>query len=155
MKLNWVTTVHQIDANVNPCTPPTSSVEVCTQTLCTYHRQQNLCFHKVVYLFISKLHSILAVANLLARNNIRQICCCGQISFGLQFSGNLTSMGVTVITQVMIHESMRVWLQSGRNKGRTSKTLQMHNAYLWLVGQHQSLQISNLASNHFIKMKDL
>ena len=35
---------------------------------------------KCVHLPISKLHSILAVANLLAHNNISQICYCGQIS---------------------------------------------------------------------------
>ena len=35
---------------------------------------------KGVYLSISKLHSILAVANLFAHNNISQICYCGQIS---------------------------------------------------------------------------
>ena len=35
---------------------------------------------KGVYLPISKLHSILAVANLLAHNNKTQICHCGQIS---------------------------------------------------------------------------
>ena len=35
---------------------------------------------KGVYLPISKLHSILAVANLLAHNNKSQICYCGQIS---------------------------------------------------------------------------
>ena len=36
---------------------------------------------KVVYLPISKLHSILTVANLIAHNNISQICCyCVQIS---------------------------------------------------------------------------
>ena len=34
---------------------------------------------KGVYLPISKLHSILAVANLLAYNNVSQICYCGQI----------------------------------------------------------------------------
>ena len=34
---------------------------------------------KGVYLPISKLHSILAVANLLAHNNKSQICYCGQI----------------------------------------------------------------------------
>ena len=38
-----------------------------------YLRQQNKCYP-------SKLHSILAVANLLAHNNISQICYCGQIS---------------------------------------------------------------------------
>ena len=35
---------------------------------------------KAVYLPISKLHSILAVANLLAHNNKSQICYCGQVS---------------------------------------------------------------------------
>ena len=35
---------------------------------------------KAVYLPISKLHSILAVVNLLAHNNMSQICHCGQIS---------------------------------------------------------------------------
>ena len=35
---------------------------------------------KGVNLPISKLHSILAVANLLAHNNKSQICYCGQIS---------------------------------------------------------------------------
>ena len=47
-----------------------------------YHRQQNKCYPppKGVYLPISKLHSILAVANLLAHNNTSQICYCGQIS---------------------------------------------------------------------------
>ena len=35
---------------------------------------------KCVYFPIQKLHSILAVANLLAHNNISQICYCGQIS---------------------------------------------------------------------------
>ena len=35
---------------------------------------------KGVYLPISKIRLILAVANLLAHNNISQICYCGQIS---------------------------------------------------------------------------
>ena len=35
---------------------------------------------KGVYMSISKLHSILAVTNLLAHNNKSQICYCGQIS---------------------------------------------------------------------------
>ena len=35
---------------------------------------------KGVYFPISKLHSILAIANLLAHNNKSQICYCGQIS---------------------------------------------------------------------------
>ena len=35
---------------------------------------------KGVYLPISKLHSILAVVNLLAHNNKSEICYCGQIS---------------------------------------------------------------------------
>ena len=35
---------------------------------------------KVVYFSISKQHSILNLVNLLAHNNISQICYCGQIS---------------------------------------------------------------------------
>ena len=45
-----------------------------------YHRQQNKCYLKGVYLPISKLHSISAVANLLAHNNKSKICYCCQIS---------------------------------------------------------------------------
>ena len=44
------------------------------------HRQQNKCYPKGVYLLISKLHSILAVVNLLAHNNENQIYECSQIS---------------------------------------------------------------------------
>ena len=60
----------------------------------TNHRQQNKCYPKGVYWPISKLHSILAVANLLAHNNISQICYCGQISLqsaavNCSFSDNL------------------------------------------------------------------
>ena len=48
-----------------------------------------------VYLPISKLYSILAVANLLAHNNISQICYCGQNSLqsaaiNYSFSDNIT-----------------------------------------------------------------
>ena len=45
---------------------------------------------KGVYLPISKLHLILAVANLLAHNNISQICFCGQISLQ-SVAGNCSS----------------------------------------------------------------
>ena len=45
-----------------------------------YHQQQNKWYPKGVCLPIPKLHSILAAANLLAHNNISQICYCGQIS---------------------------------------------------------------------------
>ena len=58
-----------------------------------------------VYLPISKLHSILA--NLLAHNNTRQICYCGQISLqsatvNCSFSGHLTSLGVTIINFILL-----------------------------------------------------
>ena len=55
-------------------------------SLAFYHRLHFTIASKIngtpkgVYLPISKLHSILAVANLLAHNNISQICYCGQIS---------------------------------------------------------------------------
>ena len=60
---------------------------------------------KGVYLPISKLHSILAVANLLAHNNKSQICYCGQISLqsaavNSSFSDILTPSGVTFILLV-------------------------------------------------------
>ena len=46
---------------------------------------------------ISKVHSILAVANLLAHNNISQICLCGRIllqsaAVDCSFSDNLTPL---------------------------------------------------------------
>ena len=62
---------------------------------------------KGVYLAISKLHLILAVANLLAHNNISQICYCGQISLqsaavNCNFSDNLTPVGVMFILLAMV-----------------------------------------------------
>ena len=54
---------------------------------------------KGVYLPISKLHSILAVANLLAHNNKCQICYCSQISLqsaAVNCSFFLTPLGVTI-----------------------------------------------------------
>ena len=45
-----------------------------------YHRQQNKCYPKGVYLPISKVDLILAVVNLLTHNSKSQICYCGQIS---------------------------------------------------------------------------
>ena len=47
-----------------------------------------------VYLPISRLHSILAEANLLAHNNISQICYCGQNS--LQSAAVVTSVFLTI-----------------------------------------------------------
>ena len=56
---------------------------------------------KDVYLPILKLRSILTVVNLLAHNNISQICYCGQISIqsaavNCCFSDNLTPLRVTL-----------------------------------------------------------
>ena len=72
-----------------------------------YHPQQNKCYPKGVYLLIQKLHSTLAVANLLAHNNISQICYCSQISLqsaavNCSFSENLTLLGVTFILLAMV-----------------------------------------------------
>ena len=63
---------------------------------------------KGVYLPISKLHSILAVANLLAHNNKSQICYCGQISLqnaavNCSFSDNLTPLWVPFVLLAMVH----------------------------------------------------
>ena len=62
---------------------------------------------KVFTLSILKLHSILAVANLLAHNNKSQICYCGQISLqsaavNCSYSDNLTPLGVTFILLAMV-----------------------------------------------------
>ena len=62
---------------------------------------------KGVCLPLLKLHSILAVANLLAHNNKSQICYCGQISLqsaanNCSFSDNLTSLGVIFILLAMV-----------------------------------------------------
>ena len=56
---------------------------------------------------ILKLHSIPAVANFLAHNNISQICYCGQISslsaaVNCSFPDNLTPLGVTFILLAMV-----------------------------------------------------
>ena len=53
------------------------------------------------------LHSILAVANLLAHNNISQLSYCGQISLqsaavNCSVSDNLTPLGVTFILLAMV-----------------------------------------------------
>ena len=72
-----------------------------------YYRQQDNVTPKGVYLPISKLHSILDIANLFFHNNISQICYCGQISSQLEccsyncsFSDNLTLLGVTCIATI-------------------------------------------------------
>ena len=64
---------------------------------------------KGVYLPISELNSILAIANLLAHNKKSQICYCGQISLqsaavNCSFSDNLTPLGVTFILLAPIIE---------------------------------------------------
>ena len=56
---------------------------------------------KGIYFSISKLHSTLAIANLLTHNNIRQICYCDQMplqsaAVNCGFSFNVT-FGVTFI----------------------------------------------------------
>ena len=66
-----------------------------------YHRQQNInVTSKSLYLPFSKIH--LDVANLLAHNNMSQICYSGQnlvqsAVVDCSFSDNLTPLGVTFI----------------------------------------------------------
>ena len=73
-----------------------------------YHRSKINVTPKGVHLPISKLHSILAVANLLAHNNKSQICYCGQISlqsaavncsFSYTFGGINDFAGTVVLTR--------------------------------------------------------
>ena len=68
---------------------------------------------KGIHLPISKLHSILAEANLLAHNNKSQICYCDQISFqsaavNCSFSENLTPLGVPFILLAIVQA--RPWV---------------------------------------------
>ena len=77
------------------------------------HRQQNKCYSPRCLLAHFKAHSILAVANLLAHNNISQICYCGQISLqsaavNCSFSGNLAPLGVTFILMA-VNRYTEVW----------------------------------------------
>ena len=75
-----------------------------------------------VYLPISKLHSIFAMANLLAHNNISQICycsqisiteCCSQLQFFWQshtFGGNIYFAGYGTLTHYLPSSFLRdVW----------------------------------------------
>ena len=61
-------------------------------------------------------HLILAVANLLAHNNISQICYCGQISLqsaavNCSFYDNLSPLGVPFILLAMVRpKTIRKWL---------------------------------------------
>ena len=61
--------------------------------MCRYHMQQNKRYPKGVYLPISKLHSILAVTNLLAHNNKSQVCYCNQISLQCCSFSDMTPWG--------------------------------------------------------------
>ena len=63
---------------------------------------------KGVYLPISKQHSILIVASLLAHNNISQICYCSQISLqsaAVNCNIHSDTFGVTFILLAMVHVS--------------------------------------------------
>ena len=61
---------------------------------------------KGAYFPISKLHSILAVANLLAHNNISQFCSCSLQCAAVNsiLSENVTLLGVTFILLAMVHD---------------------------------------------------
>ena len=77
--------------------------------MCTIARKTNVTV-KGVYLPISKLHSILAVPNLLAHNNISQFCYCGQISLqsaavNCSFSGNFGGVSFIMLAIIYINLS--------------------------------------------------
>ena len=73
-----------------------------------------------IYLPISMVHLILALANLLAHNNIGQICYCGQISLqsaavNCSFCDNLTPPGgkIYFAGEGTINEHYHVWKCEG------------------------------------------
>ena len=70
---------------------------------------------KGVHLLVSKLHTILVVANLLVHNNISQICYCGEISlqsdavncsFSDTFRGNIYFAGDGTLKHIFINVSV-------------------------------------------------
>ena len=82
------------------------------RTMCTIASKINVT-PKGVYLHISRLHSILAVANLLAYNNKSQICYCGQIllqsaAVNCSYCDILTPLGVTFILLALVHEQLKL-----------------------------------------------
>ena len=82
----------KVDKIVLPDTWPAGAASVqsviLVSLLIPYHRQQNKWY--LQRFAISKLHSILAVANLLAHNNKSQICYCSPDTFGgiISFAGD-------------------------------------------------------------------
>ena len=88
----------------------------------------------MVFTCPSNLYSILTVANLLAYNNISQICYCGQISLqsaavNCIFSDNQTPSGVTYILLAMI--PLR-WFFS-IEKGKMFSTQKRHHFFRHLL----------------------
>ena len=93
----------QIEVNITLCCNKVVHIYI---YICTIASRINVIYPQGVYLPISNLLSIFALANLLAHNNINQICCCGQISshsaaVNFSFSDNLTTLEVTFILLVI------------------------------------------------------
>ena len=66
-------------------------------------RQQKKCYSKRRFFPIPKLHSILAVANLLAHNNISQIFTAVKFITVLQLTAVfVTPLGVTIVLLVIV-----------------------------------------------------
>ena len=104
-----------------------------------YHRQQNKHYPKGVYLPISKLLSILAIANLLAHNNRSQICYCGQISLQSAavnwqsdfFGGNIYFAGDGILNSCR-HSGFEAW---GKMRGILCASPDVQFALVrWKVG---------------------
>ena len=78
-----------------------------------HNRQQNKCYPQGCLLaHFEATFNFIAVANLLAHNNISQICYCGQISLqsaavNCSFSDNLTLLGVSFILLAKVHHIVK------------------------------------------------
>ena len=75
---------------------------------CTINSKINGTPQRSLFAHFKAMHSILVIANLLAHNNISQICYCGQISLqcaavNFSFSDNLTPVGVPFNLLAMVH----------------------------------------------------
>ena len=78
-----------------------------------HYLQQNKCYPPPPKVLTCPFRSntILAVANLLAHNNISEICYCGQISLqsaavNYSFSDNLIHIGVPYILLAIVHSKL-------------------------------------------------
>ena len=120
-----------------------------------YHRQQNKCYPKRCLLTISKLHSILAVANLLPHANTSQKFV-SSVKFHyrvvqLFFSDNLKPFGVSFILLPMVHLIRARIQQVVEAEGERTEWIVCMGIFIQIVTQMYKI----LYSSFFINVSTL